>query len=616
MITGVLDTKGKDSHIQADIFVRFEESGNYWTGNNRFTYARLAPNTDVAALEAKITDDISQLIEQEYLAQGYTPTAEDIPGWGLQPLNEVYLHSDDYFTLGVREGSMRNIYIFLIIALLVLSIAVINYINLTTARASQRSKEVGVKKVAGAGRNSLTTQFIAESVLQALVAGMLALILAELCLPFFNTVTDRTLQVLAGEPFLILGGITALAVLTGFLAGIYPAFVMSAYKPVVALKSNFLKTGEKGLFRKVLVTSQFATTITLLIVMAFIYRQVNFMMEKDLGFKPQQVLTIPMNSSQSHRKVENLKNRFKNIAGVQEVTTASHFPGGFLPDWMMQIEGREEGVNPNVIFADEDFANTLNIELLEGRFIDTRIADDSSRNFIVNETFVKRYNIESPIGTRAKFGSDSLYGQIVGVMKDFHFQGVGYRIRPLVMNANHCRNSVGIKISTANLSTTIAAVEKLWSEVEPRHPMRYSFLDEHFAEQYAEQQRFGKTLLYATILTLFIALLGLFGLTTFTVERRTREIGIWKVLGAFVSGIIGLLGKDFVKLVGFASVIAIPIGYFLSNSYLQNFAHRTNLAWWVLASAGLLILLVCFFTVSIQSIKAAVANPIESLRNE
>lgn len=617
IIAGVIDTKGKNSHLQTDIYTRFDpNSQTYWAGNDRFTYARLNPNTNLPALEEKLTADVSSLIKAEFESFSYAYTAEDIANWAFQPLTEVYLQSFNNYTIGVKEGSIKNIYIYLLIGFLVLSVAIINYINLTTARASQRSKEVGVKKVAGAGRGLLAGQFITESVLQAFVAGTCALIIAELSLPFFNTITDRTLQVLAGAPFWIVAGTFGLALLTGLLAGIYPAFVMSAYRPVVALKSNFLKAGEKGLFRKVLVTGQFAVTITLLIVMAFIYRQVNFMMEQDLGFKPDQVLKIPLNSSQTHRKIANLKPRIKNIEGVKDVTTASEFPGDFFSDWAMSIEGRTERIDPNVLFADADLANTLDLELLEGRFLDDNNPADSISNFVVNQTFIKRTNIKAPIGARVKFTADSTYGRIVGVIKDFHFQGLNHKIKPLVMTTRHQRWHAGIKLSTQNLSKTIENIKQVWAEIEPNHPMRYTFLDEDFANQYEEQQRFGSTILYATLLTLFIALLGLFGLTAFTVERRTREIGIRKVLGASVTGIIGLLAQDFMKLVLLASLIAIPLGYLLTNQWLADFPHRTTMVWWVFAGAGLSILVVGFLTVCLQSVKAAMANPVKAIKTE
>jgi putative ABC transport system permease protein len=448
------------------------------------------------------------------------------------------------------------------------------------------------------------------------LSATIALRLAELLLPFFNTVTNRELSILGSQPLLFIGGILILALLTGLLAGIYPAFVMSGYRPVKALKANFMKSGDKGMFRKVLVTGQFCITIALVIVMAFIYRQVNFMMDHELGFHPDQVMTVPFNNRHNFHKLEDIKTRLENIPGVKTVTTASRFPGGFMPDWGVIIEGNPDAISPNVIFADEDYASTLDIEMVEGRFISDDIAADSINNFFVNETFVRENALDNPIGTKLKFTADSTYGQIVGVMKDFHFQGLFQDINPLVMTGAQRRYIAGFKLSTQNMSKTIAEVERLWAEIEPEHPMRYTFLDEEFANQYASQERFGETMLYATLLTLFIALLGLFGLTVFNVERRTREIGIRKVLGATVGGVIGLLSKDFLKLSGLAFLIALPIGYFISKSWLEDFAYRTDLAWWVFVGAGLLIGLVGFLTVGIQSMRAALMNPVESLRSE
>ncbi len=616
IVTGIVDTNGKNTHIQADLFSRFYETGTFWTGNDRNAYVRLQPQTNTAALEELLTKDITKLINLEYAQDSYVPTEEDIPSWKLQPLKEVYLGSENIFTMWIKEGNLNRIYILLLIGLLVLAIAIINYINITTARASQRSKEVGVKKVTGADNGLLRRQFITESIVQAVIAGGFALIIALLALPLFNTVTGSSLQLINAQLPIVIGGVLLLAILTGFLAGIYPAFVLTAYQPVTALKSNYFNTGEKGLFRKILVTGQFAVTITLVIVMAFIYRQVNFMMDQELGFQPEQVLTIPMNSSQSHRKVEQLKNRFLQIPGVSTVTTASHFPGDFLPDWGLVVEGQTESHNPNVIFTDEGFQETLNLELVAGRFISDQIGADSVSNFIVNETFVKQYQIDKPLETRVRFLADSLYGSIVGVVKDFHYQDLEHKIRPIVMTARHWRNATGIKLSTTNIPATIAEIEQLWASVEPQHPMRYEFLDAEFDEQYAENQQFGKTILYATLLTLFIAILGLFGLTAFSLERRAKEIGIRKVLGASISGIVGLLAKDYVQLAFIASVIAIPIGYYLSNNWLADFAYRTELVWWIFLLAGAAIILVGFLTVCLQSIRSALVNPVDSLRNE
>jgi len=619
IITGVLDSKGKKSHMQADVFTRFTWYSRGWYGNNRLTYVRLKPNANPQALAEKVDTDATALIRQERLARNENPKETDFYRWHLQPFNEVYLHSQGWTAQGELVGSIRNVYIYGFIALLVLLVAIINYVNLTTARASQRSKEVGVRKVTGAGRGLLTTQFIIESILQAAVAGVFALLLAEVSLPFFNKITNRELAVLASKPgWLIVAGTFVLSAITGILAGFYPAFVMSAFKPVTALKSNFLKTGNKGLFRKALVTGQFAVSITLLIVMAFIYRQVNFMIDKDLGFKPDQVLSIPLNNDNSFRRITQLKSRIKQIPGVQEVTTASSLPGDFIPDWPLVIQGRMESFVPYIIQGDADYAKTLNLELVAGRFFDVNIGQDSINNYIVNETFVKEYNIDNPIGTKMRWNWEAgdNYGQIIGVVKDYHTQGVASKIDPIVMSGRNWRSFAGIKLSTADLPKTIAALEQIWTEIEPTHPMRYSFLDASFMAQYDDQQRFGQTILYATLLTLFIALLGLFGLTAFTVERRTKEIGVRKVLGASVSGIITLLAKDFMKLLGLAFLIAIPLAYTLSNEWLMGFAHRTDLVWWVFLGAGLVTLTVGFLTVCLQSVKAALANPVEAIKTE
>ncbi|MEO1515468.1 MAG: ABC transporter permease [Bacteroidota bacterium] len=616
MVTGVVDHSQFKSHIDANIFTRFRWYGDSWIGNNRSTYVRLKPSAKPEQLAAKIEKDVNQLVRQQYLEGGYTPTDNNFYRWALQPLNDIYLQSEGWTALPCLSGSMRNVWVFALIALLVLLVAIINYVNLTTARATQRSKEIGVKKVVGAGRPLLTRQFLIESVLQALLAGTLGLILAEILLPLFNQISERELQLLSGNPTSIILTTLLFASCVGLLAGAYPAWVLSAFQPVNALKSSFQRIGDKGLFRKVLVSGQFAVSITLLVLMGVIYLQVQYMMDKELGFHPDQVLVVPMNSHESHYRVEQLKSEFKRIPGVEEVTTASTFPGRFLPDWPMLIEGRMESVGPLTMAVDDDFARVLQIEMVAGRFLDDHISGDSINNFVVNEEFVRRYNISDPIGERIKWSSDSTYGQIVGVMKDFHYRGVADEIMPLVVNARHWRNLVGFQLSTTNLSHTIASIEKVWTQIEPLYPMRHSFLDEDFDEQYNEQRSFARSILYTTLLTIFIALLGLFGLTSFAVERRTREIGIRKILGASVHNIIGLLSKDFVQLVAVAFVIASPLAYYLSNSWLSDFSHRISLSWWIFVGAGALILLVGFLTVSIQSLTTALAKPVDSLRNE
>ncbi len=616
MITGVLTAGSKKSHITSDIFMRFRHYGDVWRFNSRSTYVRLKPSADPGGLALKVKQDVNELIKQEYIANGNPVESAMLFDWALQPLSEVYLNSEGWTAQG-ETGSIRYVYIFALIALIVLLVAVVNYVNITTAQASQRGKEVGVRKVTGASRSLLAGQFVTESIIVTIVAGILAIGLAEVSLPYFNQIIDRDLQVLQENSALVIGGTFILAVLTGLLAGIYPAFIMSGFRPVKALKSNFLQRGGKGAFRKVLVVSQFSICISLLIVMAFIYRQVNYMLDQDLGFQPDQIVSIAVNTGETPEKVQNLKARFKQIQGVEEVTLASAFPGSFLPDLNMVIEGMTGAPAPYVVWTDEDYGRALGLEIIEGRFIDDDIEEDHRSNFIVNQEFVARYSIQDPIGARIKWDSDEEFGQIVGVIKDYHFQGLTENIEPLVMTAaGDWRRYVGVKINASNIEQAIPALKELWSEIEPAFPMRYSFLDDDFAALYSSHQRFGKSILYASSLTLFIALMGLFGLTTFTVRRRTKEIGIRKVLGASVSGIVALLAQEHLKLLAIACVVAIPLSYYFADQWLAEFAYRTSLAWWIFAGAALTILLLGFLTVSMQTARAALINPMETLQTD
>jgi putative ABC transport system permease protein len=617
LLTGVVALDGKRTHADYDAFARFTFYSDSWTGNNRATYLRLQPGTDVAALEAKITTVMQDLIKQEHAVKQYTPKADELADWRLQPLTDIHLRSGNFSWVPLKEGNIRNVYIFLLIAGLILTVAIVNYVNLATAQATKRAKEVGVRKATGALRSQLTGQFMTEALCQAVVAALLAAVLAEVLLPFFNTVTDRQLALLQGNLLWALTPLAGLALLTGLLAGFYPALVLSGFQPVKALKTNFLKTSGSGNFRKVLVTGQFTVTIALLVVMAFVYKQVSFMLKHELGFQPDQVLVIPHNLDESFRKVEALKPDFLTIPGVKSVATSNRVPGQGMPDWGLLIEGRDEYVYPHTLFADPDYAKTLGIELAQGRFLSHNIAGDTVDNFVVNETFVQRNNLENPIGVKLKFTNDEQFGQIVGVVKDFHFRGMDKKMTPLfITGRREQRYYTMLQLSTANLASTVFEIEKRWKLIEPEHPLRYSFLDEDFASLYAEQERFGKTMLYATVLTLFIAILGLLGLTAFNVERRTKEIGIRKVLGASVAGIVGLLSKDFLVLVLLAILLAAPIGWYATILWLEDFPFQTDVAWWVFALAGGVALLVAFAAMAFQSTKAALANPVESLRSE
>ncbi|MDH3652242.1 MAG: FtsX-like permease family protein, partial [Saprospiraceae bacterium] len=493
---------------------------------------------------------------------------------------------------------------------------IINYVNLSTAQATERAKEVAIRKVTGANKNQLIRQFLTESILQALLASLLGLGLAEFFLPIFETIVDRDLQLMGSAVFpMVVLFMLLLALFLGILSGIYPALGLSSLSPVNIFQNKKSGTGA-GRFRRILVTAQFSISIGLLILMAFIYKQVNLMLDHDLGFKPHQVVKITLNDKNSHRKIEQLRTQFMNIPGVTNVTTSSRLPGQSLPDWGMAQEGVEDMLNPRVLFTDPHFLETLDIPLVSGRFLSSEFAADTVNSFIVNEAFVQEFNLKEPLGTKVKFSFEDEFGEIVGVCQNFHYSGLQSAVAPLAISGAHNRWYAAIQLSTTAIDATIDKLKDLWRHIEPEHPIRLSFLDEEFEAQYREHQQFGRSILYATILTLIIALMGLFGLTTFSVQKRLKEIGIRKVLGASTSGILFLFSRDFIRMIILAFLIGAPLSLFFTNKWLENFATRIQADVWTFAAALAIVLMVTMLTVGIRTFAAARSNPVESLRDE
>ena len=616
-ITGIFDLADQNTHLDYDAYMPITWYSDSWTGNNRATYLRLRPDANITQLENKITETITKLILQEYESINYSPRPEELAHWSLQPINDIYLHSANIGWISGREGDIRYVRIFLMVAFLILCIAIINYVNLATAQSTGRAQEVGVRKVSGAGKRQLVSQFLTESIIQALFAGLIALGLAELLMPVFERLVDRDLPSLVQQyPVVYAFGTLGLALLVGATAGGYPAFVLSSFKPGRAFRAHRMDRVEKGTLRKVLVSVQFAITMILLISMAFINRQVNYMLDYDLGFSSEQVVSITMNSQESAGKVNSLREQFLTIPGVKNLSVASRLPGGFVPDWGMTQEGRDEMLNPNVIFSDPHFLNTLEIPLVEGRFLSDDFAADTVNNFVVNEAFVQEYQIEDPVGTRIKFSSEEVFGRIVGVCQNFHFADVSRKVRPLVIGGQDNRWYTAIRVETKKLESTLADIKDIWSNIEPKHPIRMGFLDASFQQQYEEHRRLGRSMLAATILTLFIALLGLFGLTDFLVRKKVKEIGIRKVLGASTMGIIFLFIREFLIILTISFVIALPLSLYTTQTWLQEFAHRISIDPWTFIISFAIIILITVLTVALRSFYAAQVNPVESLRSE
>ena len=421
-----------------------------------------------------------------------------------------------------------------------------------------------------------------------------------------------------------LGQITPLLVgvvlLLGILSGSYPAFFLAAYRPTEVLKGKWLRRDKGKLLRQGMVVVQFAGAIVAAVVMTFIYRQVQFMQNEALGFQSEQVMVIKANTQQTYEKIQSLRSQLVQNPKIQAVSATVSVPGSGNPDYMFKVGGVEKDQSVNIYFVDDNYVQALDLQLEEGRFIAP--SDTTTQTFVVNEAFVKEYDLKDPVGHSLSLSGAKVSGTIVGVVKDFHYSSLEQRIQPLVFSGaiplmrGGWISNVAVRLSTNDLRSTIGEVEKFWKLIEPAHPIRYSFLDDDFAQLYADQQRLGSTLLWATLLTLFVALLGLFGLAAYMAEQRTKEVGVRKVLGATVAQITTLLSTDFLKIVLVAGGIAVPISFWLAQQWLSDYAYRTPISIlpFILAIIG--AVLTAVVTVGSRAIRAARANPAESLRSE
>lgn len=592
------------------------ENDRQWGNFNYITFIRINPLAKQQQVAAKLKHllDINR--------------KENKVSVSLLPLRE--LHFDNTVqNISFPLGNRQSVYVFAILAVLILVVACINYVNLTTARASMRAKEVSVRKIVGAPRSTLFGQFVAESLFTSSLALIITIILVQLALPFFNRITDLqfSLPITEGS-FWLLIGITIVTVT--LLTGIYPALLLSSFKPISLFKGgNILKLKDVTL-RKVLVTTQFAVSVMLITATLVMYRQLDFIKHQNTGYDRSQILTftLPWKVMQPFRNddkaVAAFQDRFKRqllaISGVEKVSMANESilnvasSSAGNADWA----GRPSDYEPSMVrfAADTDLPGMFNLQLKEGRWFHPHDDFDRKNNFILNETAVKQLKIQQPvIGQYFKFNGDS--GQIIGVLKDFHFKSLHTPITPMVY---HVGDQVQlfhfVRVAPKSIGSVIAGVEKIWKATVPGQPFEYEFLDEAFDKQYRAENRMSTLMIIFASIAIFISCLGLLGLAAFSAERRTKEIGIRKVLGASVSSIITLLSKEFVWLVLVGGLIAVPVAWWAMNKWLQNFAYRVSLSPWTFASAGLLVLVITLVIVGLHSLRAASNNPTSSLRNE
>ena len=631
-ITAVFKDMPQNAHFHFEMMFSMDNVdygfGNFLS-NNFSTYIVLNEGTDYKVFEKKFDEVVAKYVlpQAKQLMQINSMDEFKQAGNNLQysliPLTDIHLKSDRFPELGTN-GDIQYVYIFSIVALFVLLLACINFMNLSTARSANRAKEVGIRKVLGTERSTLMAQFIAESSLMSYLAFFIALLLTWLALPAFNDIAAKsfsfkTLLTIQNLPFLLV-----LPLLIGILAGYYPAFFLSSFKPIAVLKGKINAGFQRSNFRNALVTFQFVTSIFLVIGTMVVYKQLNYIQTKNIGFNKDQVLVI--NGTGSLRKnAEVFKNEVLKISGVKNGTFAGFLPvsnssrndNTFSKEAVMDMKN---GFNMQVWSIDHDYISTLGMEIIKGRNFSKAFSTDSS-GVIINETTAKLLGYDDPIGKKI-YHSDGTPGapviaqEIVGVVKNFHFESLRQNIGPLCMKLDRAPYAMAFKVNTNDIRTLVKSVEAKFKSIAPEMPFKYNFLDDRFDEMYRTEQRVGKVALTFAMLTIFIACLGLFGLITYISEQRTKEIGIRKVLGASVGNITTLLTKDFIKLVLIAIAIASPIAWWAMHKWLQDFAYRIDIQWWVFALAGVIALLIALLTVSFQAIKAALANPVKSLRTE
>lgn len=595
-------------------FERRQSMAGNWFGTNSYTYLLFQEGTDANAFSAKLPDFVKRRITP--IRESRTTERVELH---LHALADIHLNTD-YLWEAFPVGNKSYIYIFSFVGLFILLIAAINYMNLATARSAKRAKEVGMRKVVGANRTQLILQFLSESVLLTLLAVVIALVLVELMLPSFNSLAEKEISSTYFTDPVFAVAILGIALLIGLVAGSYPALVLSQYKPVDILKSDKTPKGGGAMLRKSLVVIQFTISLVLIIGTVIVYSQMHYLKNQDLGFTQDQVLVIDIPSGDTTivNKMPVLKAELLRIPQVTSATTTVMIPGESTGVIIFNVERGNEMAEKtmNSIWVDYEFLDLMDIQVKGGRNFSRDMRTDLDNGFILNEAAVKALGWEDPIGKRIGF-SDTTSGRVVGVVKDFNYKSLHSQIEPLVvMLAPENNGYLMARVSPANIEETISQIESTWERLAPSHPMDYFFLDDSFNEQYRAEEKMLAIFGYFALLTIIIACMGLFGLASFTAEQRTKEIGIRKVLGSSISGIVLLLTKDFAILVFIAIILASPLAWYGMNKWLQDFAYRTPISIWIFVVAGMAALTIAILTVSFKATRAAMTDPVNALRTE
>jgi len=630
-ITAVIKDIPKQSHFNFDFFVPMIENNgsndDNWLSENWNTYVLLKKNIDPKLLEPQLNAMMDKYVGPE-LKSVINQSLDDFKKSGgyvrasLTPLTDIHLHSNKLGELD-GNGNAEFVYIFSAIALLILLIACVNFMNLSTARSSNRAKEVGVRKVLGSLKKNLVQQFLTESLLISFIALIFAILVAWLLLPYFNQLAGKEIHASTlFQPKMLLS-LVVLMLVVGLLAGSYPAFFLSSFQPIDVLKGKLAAGFKRSWLRNALVVFQFIISIILIFGTVVIYNQLNYIHNKDVGFNRNQVLII-QHTDALRDQGTTFKNELLQISGVQNVTMSGYLPVNFNRSndafFTSPALDQSTAMSMQNWTVDETYIPTLDIKILQGRNFSPQFPTDST-GIIINEAAAKFLATKNLLNKKLyeikDINTKALNEYfVIGVMKNFNFSSLRDVVTPLALKLGKDNGNISVRINSSDIPNVLAQIKNKWKAIAPLQPFDYSFMDEDFNKLYTTEQRTGQIFITFAVLAILIACLGLFGLVTYAAEQRTKEIGIRKVLGANVANIVTMISKDFLKLVLIASVIAFPVAWWAMNKWLQDFAYRVNISWWVFALAACIAMLIALITIGFQSIKAAVANPVRSLRTE
>ena len=619
-VTGVVENTPENSHITYDALISWSSSApsaldfgwlENWFPQALYTYLILEEDVDADLLEGKLTG---------FMSQHFSERADQYQLY-LQPMQEIYLHSTKMrFTDRIRTGDIKNVYIFSASALLILIIACINFVNLTTAKSMERAREVGVRKVLGAYRRQLGQQFLGESVVLTYIAVATSLVLIHAGKPVLDYigVPAEISSYAANADLLYL--LFGLGLLIGVISGIYPAVGLSRFNPVKVLYGRlFGGKNSEGVVRKGLVILQFSLSIILIVGTLIIYQQMEFISEKNLGFKKEQIVVLTIDDTSIMKQAESFKQELLRHSAIQRIAASNSIPGTGFMSYSVNPEGKQADQSWTVnvlLLGDDDFRETYGIGMVSGRFFSEEYAADDSNAVVINEALVKSLGWEEPVGKHLEIPGELPNGQVIGVLENFHTSSLHKPIEPLILFQDNRWNLLSVRIEPSGIQQTIDYMKQTWNRFEPAYPFDYYFLDERFEAFYTSEKKMLRVAGLFAFLAIAIACLGLFGLATYMVNRRTKEIGIRKVLGSTVFNVVRLLSKDYMMLIGIAFIMAVPVSYILANIWLNEFVYHVEIGLMPFVVAALLTMVPALIAVSYQSIRAATMNPVKSLRSE